>query len=110
MSLFSKEKGIIFNLLNAVLLIWILSAIVMTVSNLTYLLVKDYAYTYSEYEISYCDFDYITKEECKNDYDSYMLDKKYEDVVYKRDTISSVSNVLLVAATLFLINKDKKKK
>lgn len=110
MNLFSKEKGIIFNVLNAILVIWIIAAIVISVSNLTHLVVKDYTYNYEEYEVVYCNFDYETKEECKNNYDAYSIDRKHENIEYKRDLIISLSNVVLVSAVLKLLNKKQKNK
>lgn len=110
MNLFSKEKGIILSLLNAVLIIWILGAIISTIYNLTPLLVRDHVYTYEEYEIMNCDLDYETEEECKESYIYYELDTKYLDPEYKRSIIISVSNIILVSTTLVILNKNKKKK
>jgi len=109
MNLFSKEKGIIFSILNAILVIWIISAIIITVSNLTHILVKDYTYNYDEYKIVYCNLDYETELECKNNYDAYAIDAKHEDISYKRDLIIAISNVILVSGVLVLLNTKKTK-
>ena len=109
MNLFSKEKGIIFSALNAILIIWIITATVITVSNTTNFLIKDYEYTYEEYKISYCDLKYDTEEICKNNYTNYQLDRKNYDTDNKRNIIISITNVLLVSGVLIVLNKSKKK-
>ena len=48
MKLFNKDKGFVLSCLNAVLLIWIIAAIVLTISNIIHILVKDISYTCSE--------------------------------------------------------------
>lgn len=110
MSLFSKEKGIVLNLLNAVLVIWVLGAIIATISNLTPLLIKEHVYSYEEYQIAYCNFEYETEEECKNNYTAYKLDSKYYNTEYKRGIIISITNVILVSTTIVLLNVTKNKK
>lgn len=107
MNLFSKEKSIILLILNAVLTIWILIATVITISNVTLILVEDYKYTYDEYELLYCNFDYDTKEECENNYEAFYLDQKFNEVENKRNVIISVSNLILVTGVLFVLNKKK---
>lgn len=109
MKLFAKEKGIILCILNAILVLWFIAATVITVSNATQYFIKDYEYTYEEYKKVYCDFEYETKEECDNYYETYKLDRKIYSVEYKRNIIVSISNVILVTTTLFIINKEKKK-
>ena len=56
MTLFSKEKEIIFKIVNAVLLIWLIGAIVFVASSVIELTVKDPVreYTYEEYKATNC--------------------------------------------------------
>lgn len=108
MNLFSKEKGIILSLLNAVLIIWLLGAIISTISNITPLVIRDHVYNYEEYKIMYCDLEYESEELCKNNYIAYELDSKYTDPEYKRSVIISITNVLLVSTALVILNKSKK--
>ena len=110
MKLLSKEKGIIPSILNAIFIIWIVSAIVITVSNVTTILIKDYTYTYDEYKLINCSKDYETEEDCKNNYTFYKLNKKEQNIQYKRNIINSVSNVFIISGVLFLLNKEKKAK
>lgn len=109
MNLFSKEKGIIFSALNAILIIWIIATMVMTISNITTFLIKDYEYTYEEYKISYCDLKLDIEETCKNDYINYQLDRKSYDINNKRELIISIANVILVSVVLIVLNQSKKK-
>ena len=109
MGLFTNENGLIFNILNGILIIWIVGALVACVSNLSYILVKDYDYTYDEYKVIYCDMEYDSEEYCSNSYISYNLERKDDNKRYLRNDIISVSNVLLVAGALFIVNREKKK-
>ncbi len=108
MNLFAKEKGIVLSVLNAVLLIWFLVAIIITISNFTVLIIKDHNYSYEEYEVTYCDFNYESKEDCKDNYVSYELEEKNLNIGQKRNIIISLSNVFLITGTIWLLNKDKK--
>lgn len=108
MNLFSKEKGIVLSLLNAVLVIWLLGAVIFTISNLTSLIIKEPVYTYEEYKIMNCDFEFDTVEDCENNYEMYKLDSKYFDIQTKRSFIVSVANIVLVFTTLILLNKNKR--
>jgi len=110
MKLFSKEKGIIFSILNAILVIWIITATVIGISNITTLVVKDYEYSYDEYKTVYCDLEYEKEEECINRYDSYKIDQKVYNIDYKRNLIVSISNIVLVSGVLLVLNKEKKSK
>ncbi|MBO5095928.1 MAG: hypothetical protein J6B98_03555 [Bacilli bacterium] len=109
MNLFKKEKGIVLGILNAILLIWILAAIVTTISNITMLIIKDYSYTYAEYEVAYCDYEYETEEDCKNNYTIYKLDNKNFEIEYKRNIILSMSNVVLILGVLWFLNRENQK-
>lgn len=107
MKLFSKEKGFVFSALNAIFLIWIVTALVSVVSNLSHLLIRDNDYTYDEYKLLYCNMDYTTEDECKNDYEAHKLDIKSWDVDYKRSIFIGIANVVIVCGVMYLINKEK---
>ena len=109
MSLFSKEKGIVLSILNAVLLIWILAAIVVCISNLTNIVIKDYSYNYDDYKIVFCNLEYETEDDCKEYYKTHIIDLKGEDIYHKRNALIAASNVLLVSITLIILNINKKK-
>ena len=109
MGLFSKEKGLILNILNGVFIIWIVGALVVCVSNLSYVIVKDSEYTYDEYKIMYCDMEHDTEEYCSNSFISYNLGRKDNNKTYLRNEIIAIANVLLVSGALVLVNREKKK-
>ena len=102
MKLFSKEKGIVLSILNAIFVIWIVTALVITISNITMLVIKDYTYTYEEYKAINCDFKYETEENCESNYTLYKIDSKNYNTDYKRNIIISVSNIVIV----LLFNND----
>lgn len=110
MKLFSKEKGIIFSALNAILIIWIITAIVLAISNFSYIVIKEPVYSYQEYESINCDLEYETKEECERYYNSYKADVKYNDIEYKRSLIVSIANIVIVSSVIFILNKETKQK
>lgn len=110
MNLFSKEKGLVLSLLNAVLVIWVIAATVVTISNLTNIFIKDFSYSYEDYKIVFCNSEYESEEDCQNYYKSHIIDLDGEIVYYKRNAIIAVSNVLLVSATLIILNTNKKRK
>lgn len=109
MKLFSKEKGIVFSIFNAILLIWILVAIVLTITNLTSLFIANPVYTYEEYKLFHCDLKYETEETCKLYYDSYKYDLRYEENMYKREIITSLSQVILIPSVLLILNIKPKR-
>ena len=111
MKLFNKDKGCVLSCLNAVLLIWIIAAIVLTISNITHILVKDISYTYEEYKVQYCQY-YEEKDskedienECKISYQQDKLHQKQQHRSYQRNLIISIANIFVVSGTLILINK-----
>ena len=124
MKLFSKDKGIILLILNAVLIIWLMISIVISVANITNTLIKDYEYDYKEYKEVYCyyheeydDKDGTIKNEeyvertCKSEYASYKLSNKEMEISRKRGLIISISSIILSVIVLLVLNlksKDKK--
>ena len=115
MRLFSKENGVILNILNAVLIIWLMLGIVFTVANVADVMIKEPAHTYEEYEALYC-YNYDIEEKdsvdknCKSDYVPYKYDLKYRNNETKKGLIISISNILLSSIVLVLLNKEKNKK
>lgn len=110
MNLFKKEKGIVLAALNAVLVIWVLASIIIVISNVTNMLLKEYVYTYDEYRLTNCDFQYETEEECKNSYAIYKLDMKNYRLSYPRNIIIGISSCVLVSGVLYFLNKEKENK
>ena len=112
MILFSKDKEIIFKITNAILLIWLLGALVFTANNIIDLLVKKAEYTYNEYELENCSYlkessNEVDPDYCKDSYDRYLLDIKNDDYYKKINLYTSIANVVIVGGTMFFINRRK---
>lgn len=110
MGLFTKDKGLILSILNAIFVIWIVGACVSCITNVSNILIKDHQYTYDEYQLISCDMEYDTEDVCLGYYTLYINDEEMINNEYVRNLIISVANILLVAGTLVLVNKDKKSK
>lgn len=119
MILFSSEKEIVFKIVNAVLLIWLVAAIAIAVSSTIQLLVPDPArdYSYEEYKDVYCtyykDDKTLTDEEitsrCRSDYNSFVRENKNSDYWKQISLYTSIANVLIVGGVLYFINRKKQK-
>lgn len=112
MILFSKDKEIIFKITNAVLLIWLLGALVFTCNNIIDLLVTKPEYTFKEYELENCSYlkepsNEIDSDYCKDSYDRYLLDIKNDDYYKKINLYTSIANVVIVGGTMFFINRKR---
>lgn len=116
MLLFSKEKEIIFKITNAILLIWLIAAIVFVASSIIGLTLKEPVreYTLAEYKASNCLYkdETLSDEEyagvCLNQYNDYEFNTKNADY-YKWQTLYiSIANVVIVGGVLFFLNKPKK--
>lgn len=115
MSLFSKEKEIIFKITNAILLIWLIAAIVFVASSIIELTLKEPTreYTYEEYKLSNCLYkdDKLTEEEndalCLSRYNDYNFSSKNNNYYKWRSLYISIANVVIVGGFLYFINKKK---
>lgn len=112
MILFSKDKEIIFKITNAVLLIWLLGALVFTCNNIIDLLVKAPQYTYNEYELENCGYlkdadGGYDQNSCRDAYDRYLLTEKNNDYYKKINLYTAIANVVIVGGTMFFINRRK---
>lgn len=115
MNLFSKDKEIIFKIVNAVLLIWLIGAIVFVASSVIELAVKEPVreYTYEEYKETNCykKSDTATEEEnnsaCIAQYDDYNFNMKNSDYYKLRSLYISIANVVIVSGFMYFINRKK---
>ena len=115
MSLFSKEKEIIFRITNAILLIWFVAAVVVMCVNIISLFVKDPTenYTYEEYSTMYCSY-YLDSESdqkitnCETQYNSYQLDNDSSNYYKKLTIYGAAANIVVVAGVMYFLNKEKK--
>lgn len=116
MSLFSKDKEIIHKITNAVLLIWLIAAIVFVASSTINLTLKEPTrdYTYDEYEAVNCYYknEEATEEEnanmCLEQYNDYKYNIENSDYYEWRSLYISIANVVIVSGFLYFINKEKK--
>ena len=110
MELFSKEKELILKLVNAVLVIWFVTALVITFNIGLNILIKAPEQTFEEYKAVNCYYrDEEYKDSCENQYESNKYHQK-EDKRNKKINISvAIFNVVAVGATTFILNRPKKK-
>lgn len=110
MNLFNKEKELILKITNAILIIWIIAAACFTVNNIVELSFEDDLYAYEEYELLNCTDDNIEVNECKS---MYLQEKVYNDnsrISYTKGLIISISIIVIVSGTIFILNKPSKNK
>lgn len=75
-------------------------------------MVEEPKYTYEEYKIEYCNYKYEdeTKNDCKDMYDSFIVNDKRENFNQKRNLYTSIINVVIVGTGLLTINRKKPNK
>ena len=115
--LFSKEKDIFLKVINSILIIWLIAAIVITFGVGIKIVNKDKVLTYDEYAKEVCMLDKIPSEEIdsttteKNCRNSYKYDKKNIQRMNKANNenfLIGLSNIVIVALFMDLLNKNKK--
>lgn len=116
MILFNEEKGIVFKITNAVLLIWLVAAVVFLSGSVIEMLVEEPVYTESQYKILNCvttDSE-TSKEEmdkqCEIDYTYYLNNNDNTAYNKKISLYTSIANIVIVGATLVVLNIKKQKK
>ena len=117
MKLFDKEKDWILKITNAVLLFWLLGAIIVTFNSILDFVMKEPTMTYEEYKASYCyynDTTEVTAEDqeknCKNDYNNELYYYNTSDYDKTKNLIISAGNVVIVVGFMMLLNRKKKGK
>ena len=107
MKLFDKNKELILKILNAILLIWIVASLCISISNVVNLSIKENNIKYEDYKILYCDND-LDESDCKDSYKMEQLFNEQEHIAYKKSLIVSLSNAVIVSGVLILLNTSKK--
>ena len=118
MFLFNKEKEIILRITNAILLIWLVAAIVFTASSVIELTLKEPVrkYTYEEYKAINCVVvdgtltDKANDQLCLNQYNDYEWNNKNSNYYKFKTLYISLANVVIVSGVIFFLNKEKKTK
>ncbi len=115
MSLFNKEKEIIFKITNAILLIWLIASIVFVATSIIELSLREpyREYTFEEYKASNCIYkdDSLSEEEnnalCLTHYNDYKFNNDNSDYYKWRTLYISIANVVIVGGFLYFINRKK---
>ena len=115
--LFSKEKDIFLKVINSILVLWLITAIVITFGVGIKIINRDRVMTYEEYSKEVCMLDKIPSEEIdsstteKNCRNSYKYEKKNIQKMNKANTencLIGLSNIVIVALFMNLLNKKSK--
>lgn len=115
--LFSKEKDIFLKIVNAILIIWVIVAIVITLGVGIHIVNGDKVLSYEEYKVAQCDLDKIPTEEIdsktieQNCLDNYKTDKRYQEQMNKENVnnfLVGLSNIVIVSLFMHLLNKKSK--
>lgn len=114
MNLFSKEKEFVLKLINGILLIWLIIAMVVILSNIVNVFIKDPNLTYDEYRVVNCLENNgeatMLESDCQNSYQASDVNDRIQNYYYYRSSIICLSNILIVGGVLFLLNKEKEEK
>ena len=115
MNLFNKEKDLILRIMNLILVIWLIIALILTLSATYRILDYESKMPYQTFRDGGCtEFYYFREEEtelteaqCRANYIRY--ERNHEEVKRNRRLFLTVSitQVILVGGTLLLINKKK---
>ena len=117
MNLFSKEKELIFKIVNGILLLWFVGALVFVCGSAINLIIKEPVSTYNEYKVNSCyyfkDDTTLTAEEqdeqCNESYIAYKDGLDNYDYYKWISLYNSFANVIIVSVVLIFINIPIKK-
>ena len=113
MILFSNDKEIIFKITNAVLLIWLVGAIVFFVSTVINIAVQPPKYDLKEYKAMNCEYykgdsDLTEKEHnenCERNYNNQSYSEKQDNYYDKISLYSSLANIVIVGSVMYFLNR-----
>ena len=115
MILFSKDKEIIFKIVNAIFLLWLIIALLGLGNTIINMLVSEKTYTYDEYKLDSCNSyskvnpenNKMSEEDCKMMYDQYKYNNNSSNYYLKVDLLNIIANVIIVLFTLIILNRKK---
>lgn len=120
MILFSHDKEIIFKITNAVLLVWLVAALVIASSSIIRLVLKEpvRTYSYDEYKLDSCSYmkeglditDPEIEQRCQLNYNNYKFAQENTDYNKWLTLYTSLANVLIVGGVMYFINHKKEHK
>lgn len=113
MNLFSRDKDIIFKIVNGIFLIWFIAAVILTANSIIEYVVREPVPTYQEFrDTEYKNF----PEEKGNGMTEAEVRKMYDQSYQNRDSwalkfmFTSIANVVIVGGAILIINKTPGKK
>lgn len=117
MNLFSKDKEIVFKITNAILLLWVIGALIFVCTSVISLAVKENVYTYKEYKANSCSYYTSDKtltateveKNCHSDYSTYKTGLNDNDYYKWISLYTAIANVVIVGGVLIFINKKANK-
>lgn len=113
MNLFSKDKEIIFKIVNGIFLIWFIAAVILTANSIIEYVVRDPVPSFQEFRNT--EFKNYPEEKGNNMTEAEVR-KMYEQSYQNRDSYSlrfmltSIANVVIVGGAIFVINKTPEKR
>jgi len=119
MNLFNKEKDLILRIMNLILIVWLIVALILTFAATYNLIDYESKMSYQTFKDGGCTEWYsfrneeereLTETECRANYVRY--ERNYEQTRRSRRLFLTISitQVILVGGTLFIINRKKKEK
>ncbi len=111
MNLFSKDKELIFKIVNGIFLIWFIAAVVITANSAIDLLIKEDIPSFQEYRVkefkNYPENDKISDQELENMYNQQY---RSQNVYALKSTLNGIANIIIVGGTLYILNRVPKRK
>ncbi|MDD2371177.1 MAG: hypothetical protein PHQ32_04165 [Firmicutes bacterium] len=111
MNLFSKEKELIFKIVNGIFLIWLIAAVVITANSAIDYFVKEDIPTYQEFretEIkNYPVDDKVSEEDLQIMYDQSYASR---DVYALKSMLIGLANIVIVGGTIYILNRTPRVK
>ena len=115
--LFSKEKDTFLKIINTILILWLITAIVITFAVGIQIINKEKVLSYEDYSKEVCMLDKIPQEEidiktaqsnCRNNYKIENKNIKKMNKANTNNFMIGLSNIVIVALFMSLLNKKIK--
>jgi hypothetical protein len=113
MNLFSRDKDIIFKIVNGVFLIWFIAAVILTANSIIEYVVREPIPSYQEFRVT--EFKNFPEEK-GNEMTDAEVRKMYDQSYSGRDSwalrfmFTSMANVVIVGGAILVINRTPNKK
>lgn len=110
MNLFSKDKELIFKIVNGIFLIWFIAAVILTANSIIDYVIREPIPTYQEFiknEGGMYPEKGTTESEMK---DIYNQNYANQNIYALRFLLTSMANVVIVGGAIYILNRTPKKK